>query len=91
MSSGVRAVFLIGLFIVGVLAVGVPVQASFTLGDLTGTYPYHANDFDPHVPGVIGYVWPGSGLNAYSGSPNIASTTLSPGYQSPYPRGNPPG
>ena len=81
----------IGIFILSVLAVSTPVRASFTLGDLTGTYPYHANDFDPHVPGVIGYVWPGSGENTYVGSPNIASDTLSPGYQAPYPQGNPPG
>ena len=75
----------------GILAVGVPVQASFTLGDLTGTPPFHTNDFDPHVPGVIGYVWPGSGECAYLGYPNIASDNCSPGYQAPYPNGNPPG
>ena len=69
----------------------VPAQAHFTLGNLTGTYRYHANDFDPHVAGPIGYVWPGSGQNAYSGSLNGASSNLSPGYQSPYPGGNPPG
>jgi len=86
-----KALFVIGLFIIGVLAVGVPVQASFTLGDLTGTYPYHTNDFDPHVPGVIGYVWPGSGECAYLGFPNQASDNCSPGYQAPYPNGNPPG
>jgi len=67
-----------------------PVQGHFTLGDLTGTYRYHALDFD-HVAGVVGYVWPGSGLNAYEGSPDAASSSLSPGYQSPYPGGNPPG
>ncbi|MGA8856067.1 MAG: hypothetical protein WB643_02755 [Candidatus Bathyarchaeia archaeon] len=81
----------IGIFILSVFAVSSPVQAHFTLGDLTGTYRFHSNDFDPHVPGVIGYVWPGSGLNTYSGTPNIASSFLSPGYQSPYPGGNPPG
>src|SRR5208337_3840844 len=32
-----------------------------------------------------GYVWPGRGLNAYTGVPNSASSVLSPGYQSPYP------
>jgi hypothetical protein len=86
-----RGLLLISLFIVGILVVGVPVQASFTLGDLTGTPRYHANDFDPHVAGVIGYVWPGSGENAYQGFPSIAGTNLSPGYQSPYPHSNPPG
>src|SRR5208337_2405843 len=44
-----------------------------------------SEDFDPHVSGVIGYVWPGGGLDAYAGAPNIASSVLSPGYQSPYP------
>jgi hypothetical protein len=86
-----RVLLLISIFILGVIAVGVPVQAHFTLGDLTGTYPYHTNDFDPHVPGVIGYVWPGSGENAYAGFPNVATDNLNPGYQAPYPNGNPPG
>jgi len=62
-----------------------PVHATFTLGDLTGSYPWHQNDFDPHVAGVIGYVWPGGGENSYSGAPNIASNTNYPGYQSPFP------
>ena len=87
-----KALFLIGLFIVGILAVGVPVRASFTLGDLTGTSPFHTNDFDPHVPGAIGYVWPGSGQCAYQGYENQANINgCAPGYQSPYPNGNPPG
>jgi len=68
-----------------------PVSAHFTLGNTTPGYHYHANDFDPHVCGVIGYVWPGSGQNAYSGFPNVATNDLSPGYQSPFPGGNPPG
>ncbi|HXX72943.1 MAG TPA: carboxypeptidase-like regulatory domain-containing protein [Candidatus Acidoferrales bacterium] len=86
-----RALFLISLFIIGIVAVGVPVQATFTLGDLTGTSPYRINDFDPHVPGVIGYVWPGAGQCAWDGYPNQASDNCSPGYQAPYPSGNPPG
>jgi len=68
-----------------------PASAHFTLGNLTGTPRYRTNDFDPHVTGVIGYVWPGGGENAYLGFPNLASASLSPGYQSPYPGGNPPG
>lgn len=89
LTSRFRGLFLIGLFIVGILAVGVSVQATFTLGDLTGTAPYHANDFDPHVPGVIGYVWPGSGECAYLGYPNQANTNgCVPGHQAPYPSGN---
>jgi hypothetical protein len=70
------------------------VSASFTLGNLTGTYRYHANDFDPHVAkgnGVVGYVWPGAGLNTYSGFPNYATINQPPGYQSPYPGGKPGG
>jgi len=62
-----------------------PAQAHFTLGNLTGTYRFHSQDFDPHVSGVVGYVWPGGGLDSYSGVPNAASSVLSPGYQSPYP------
>jgi len=84
------AILTILIFAIGTLAVVSPVSAHFTLGDLTPTYRYHANDFDPHVPGVIGYVWPGGGQNAYSGVPGVASDALSPGYQSPYPGGKPP-
>lgn len=72
-------------------AVIVPTQAHFTLGNLTGTYRYHSNDFDAHVAGPVGYVWPGGGQGSYSGSLNVATTNISPGYQSPYPGGNPPG
>jgi hypothetical protein len=91
MSRRLAALVLVTMMLFGVLTVTAPVQAHFTLGDLTATYPYHANDFDPHVTGVIGYVWPGGGSNTYSGFPNVASSVLSPGYQSPYPGGNPPG
>jgi hypothetical protein len=62
-----------------------PVWAHTTLGDLTGTSPYRANDSElsiasgNHVPGPLGYVWPGSGLDSYSG---LASNPL--GYQSPF-------
>jgi len=69
----------------------VPVQATFTLGNLSGTSPYNINNFDPHVAGPIGYVWPGAGQCAWDGYPNQASDNCSPGYQSPYPNGNPPG
>ncbi len=63
-----------------------PVWAHTTLGDLTGTSPYRTNDTElttsppgNHVPGPLGYVWPGSGLDTYSG---VASNP--PGYQSPF-------
>jgi len=84
------ATLTIAIFLVSTLAVVAPAYAHFTLGDLTSTYRYHANDFDQHKDGVIGYVWPGGGQNAYTGSPNVYSNSLYPGYQSPYPGGNPP-
>lgn len=77
------------LFITFSLTIASPVEAHFTLGDLTSTFRYHGNDFDPHVSGVVGYVWPGGGQNAYSGFPNYASVNNPPGYQSPYPGRNP--
>jgi hypothetical protein len=82
-------VLTIAIFAVSTIAIVNPVSAVFTLGNLTGTYRYHANDFDPHVPGVIGYVWPGGGQNAYGGIPNYAGPNFAPGYQSPYPGGKP--
>lgn len=65
-----------------------PVYAHTTLGNLNGTGPfYRSNDHElnptntlgGHVPGPLGYVWPGSGLNMYSGI-----TSNPPGYQSPF-------
>ncbi len=91
MHKKLAAALTIAIFVIGTLAIINPVNAHFTLGNLTGTFRYHANDFDPHVAGPVGYVWPGSGNNAYSGFPNVATSALSPGYQSPYPGGNPPG
>src|SRR5208282_2497136 len=70
---------------VSTLAIMSPVKADFTLGLLTPSYPFHEQDFDPHVSGVVGYVFPGGGLAALTGAPNIASSVLSPGYQAPYP------
>ncbi|MGA2784406.1 MAG: hypothetical protein ABSF09_06885, partial [Candidatus Bathyarchaeia archaeon] len=89
MNRKLSALGVVTLFLFASLVVANPVTAHFTLGDLTGTYRYHANDFDPHVPGVIGYVWPGGGQNSYAGSPGFASVNLGPGYQSPYPGGKP--
>src|SRR5208282_5906878 len=74
-------------FLVSIFAIASPAQAHFTLGLLTPNYRFHEQDFDPHVSGVIGYVWPGGGLAAYAGVSNGASSVLSPGYQSPYPCG----
>ena len=70
---------------ISTFAIVTPVQAHFTIGNLTSAYRFHRFDFDPHISGPIGYVWPGGGQNAYDGSPNLASAELSPGYESPYP------
>ncbi len=66
-----------------------PVYAHTTLGNLNGkTRYFRSNDHElnptntfgaAHVPGPLGYVWPGSGLNMYTGNPSYP-----PGYQSPY-------
>ncbi len=91
MHKKLAATLTIAIFLISTLAIIAPVSAHFTLGNLPQTYRYHANDFDPHMAGVIGYVWPGGGLNAYTGAPNVWTNQLSPGYQSPYPGANPPG
>jgi hypothetical protein len=93
------AILTIAIFLLSTLAIANPVQAHFTLGNLTGKYPYHANQYDPHVTGFIGYVWPGGGSAAYSGAfgtagPNAninAAGGFSPGYVSPYPATSGPG
>jgi len=90
MNTKIAATLTIVLFTLSTLAIAVPpASAHFTLGHLTGTSPFRTNDFDPHVPGVIGYVFPGAGAAAWTGSPS--GVTPSIGYQSPYPGGNPPG
>ena len=82
----IPAVQIIILFIVLLFPL-VPVKAHFTLGDLTHSFRFRSNDFDPHVAGPTAYVWPGGGFSAYTG----VSNGFPPGYQSPYPGGNPPG
>ena len=68
--------------IIGLFA---PAFAHTTIGNLTGSPPFRENDHElnqitqAHVPGPLGYVWPGGGLNNYSG---VAS--YPPGYQSPF-------
>lgn len=83
----------IAIFILGTLAIMSPVQAHYTLGLNEGTSPYHYDDFDPHVTGVIGYVWPGSGENAYAGYPGVTGNAIPPGYIAPWADNgvNPPG
>jgi hypothetical protein len=66
-----------------------PVYAHTTLGNLSGSSPlYRSSDHElnptnafgrAHAPGPLGYVWPGSGLNIFSGD-----SSNPPGYQSPY-------
>jgi hypothetical protein len=64
-----------------------PSYGHTTLGDLNDSAPlYRSNDNElntfasgHHVPGPLGYVWPGSGLETYSG---VGSNP--PGYQSPF-------
>lgn len=63
--------------------------ATTTLGNLHGDTPFfRSNDHElnptntfgsAHVPGPLGHVWPGGGLNHY-----LSDTTLPPGYQSPF-------
>ncbi len=91
MHKKLTASLTIAIFLISTFAIIVPTQATFSLGNMSGTNPYEINNFDPHVAGPIGYVWPGSGECAYLGFPNQANDNCSPGYQSPYPNGNPPG
>ncbi|HXX72914.1 MAG TPA: carboxypeptidase-like regulatory domain-containing protein [Candidatus Acidoferrales bacterium] len=90
-SRKIAAALTAAVFLLSAFAIIAPAQAHFTLGNLSATSPYDINNFDPHVAGPIGYVWPGSGECAYDGFPNEASDNCAPGYQSPYPNGNPPG
>jgi hypothetical protein len=78
---------LIGILAIGFVSLVAPASAHFTLGDYTPSFRFHVDDFDPHVPGPLAYVWPGSGLSAFVGNP----LGFPPGYQTPYPNGNPPG
>jgi len=78
------------LFMLGIVAA--PVSAHFTLGEFTGNYRFRKDDFDPHVPGVIGYVWPGGGYatDAAAGAGKFPLWAPQyPGYQPPYPGWNP--
>jgi hypothetical protein len=85
LNKKLAASLTIAIFLLSTIAVFAPVQAHFTLGENVGNYPYTVQNFDPHVPGVIGYVWPGGGENSYLGSPTAVSSTVGPGYTAPYP------
>ena len=83
MNKKISAAFVTMLFILGI--VSVPVSAHFTMGTHTGTYPFRTKHFDPHTDGVVGYVFPGSGL-ATPGAPGwYWGRDDYPGYQSPWP------
>jgi hypothetical protein len=99
MGKKLSAAFLVMIFALSTALVAIPVQAHFTVGRPTGTLPYRVRDFDPHVPGPTGYVWPGSGvvtLDTGAGAPSSPVTWAQqgymspPGYQSPFST-NPPG
>ena len=82
------------LFILGIAAM--PVSAHFTMGNHVPTYPFRTRNFDPHVDGLVGYVFPGSGLispvstlpspPAFANAPGwYYGPPTYPGYQSPWP------
>lgn len=81
-----QAVWILALTLVLILSQHPSVSAHFTLGRLTGTSRFHEQDFDPHVPGPTAFLWPGAGYAAITGNPS----GLPPGYQTPWPNGNPP-
>jgi len=94
-SKKLSPTLLVMTFALSTVLIAVPVQAHFTIGRPTGTLPYRVRDFDPHVPGPTGYVWPGSGVVTLSTAPNVGSGApspvtwgqgwmLPPGYQSPW-------
>jgi hypothetical protein len=85
MNKQLCTFIVIAVFGLGILAV--PVSAHFTMGNHTSSYPYRTNNFDKHVDGLQGYVFPGSGLFT-TGAPGWYHGTASgeyPGYQSPWP------
>jgi len=90
MNTKIAATLTILIFALSTVAIAVPpASAHFTVGQLTGVSRWRTQDFDPHVPGVVGYVFPGGGSAAWGGAPSSAFPA--PGYQSPYPGGNPAG
>jgi len=83
MDKKLCAALIAMLFVLGIVAV--PVSAHFTMGNHTGAYPFRTKDFDPHVDGLVGYVFPGSGLFT-AGAPGwYTGSGTWPGYQAPWP------
>jgi len=88
MDKRISAAFVTMLFILGI--VSMPVSAHFTMGNHIATYPFRTKHFDPHVKGLVGYVFPGSGLFTApalgTGAPGwYTKAGEYPGYQSPWP------
>ena len=94
MDKRISAAFVTMLFILGI--VSMPVSAHFTMGNHIPAYPFRTRHFDPHVDGLVGYVFPGGGLlsaGAAAAAAGFANTpgwyygtgTSYPGYQSPWP------
>jgi hypothetical protein len=89
MNKKISAALIAMLFVLGIVAV--PVSAHFTMGNHTAAYPFRNSHFDPHVQGLIGYVFPGSGLitagaGGFAGVPGwYYGAGTYPGYQSPWP------
>jgi len=90
MDKRISAAFVTMLFLLGIVAT--PVSAHFTEGRHQPTYPFRSRHFDPHVEGLIGYVFPGGGLFTWPtpwfygpGWYLGPGTNTYPGYQSPWP------
>ncbi len=85
MKSKVSGILLLFILALAAFLITVPTQAHFTVGRPTGTSPYRVRDFDPHVPGPTGYVWPGSGVMTLSQVPTPPSGTQNWGSGAPSP------
>ena len=84
---------LILMFLILTLLFGTTIESSVlahtTLGNNNSTPPFFRSNEDElnptntfgtaHVPGPLGFVWPGSGLNTYTGE-----NSNPPGYQNPF-------
>jgi len=79
------AAFIVMLFALSTVSAAA-VFGHYTLGRLNSTAPYRIFDSEltpVHIPGPIGYVWPGGGLQFWNND-MIDNLALPPGYQSPF-------
>ncbi len=95
MNKKLFAALIIVIFLSSTPALFTDVTGHFTVGVNTPVPRFRANDYDPHVSGPVGYVWPGGAFSFLTGgvSPGTAwggSPAAIPGYQTPYPGHNPP-